>query len=395
MRAVFAALLWSSAALPATAQPTWPTKGWPVATPAAVGMNVSALDSIDADIRSGKFGFVDRFLVIRRGQLVYDRRYQQDYDRIYGDSARNARALRLHHPTGAFNYFNTWWHPYYRRGELHTLQSVTKTVVSMVIGVATTRGEFPSLDTRVLSFFDSSTVANVDDRKRRMTLRHLLTMTAGLEWNENLPYADTANTADKLEGGYDWVDFTIDRPMSEEPGTRFNYSSGATELLAHVFYRATGADIEEYAARHLFTPLGIRDWFWKRTPAGIIDTEGGLYLSATDLAKLWYLVLRSGQWEGHQVLSRDWLRASVAPAVAIGAARGAGYGLKWWIYPNPTDSTRMMWAGSGFGGQRPVIVPEDDLIVVMYQWNILPGQPSMPFMPTMRRVINAVTDRRR
>src|SRR5687767_2814786 len=101
MRVVFGALLLASAvARPAPAQSTWPTKAWPTAGPAAVGMNGRVLDSIDADIRSGKFGFVDRFLVIRGGRLVYDRRYQQDYDRVYGDSARHARALRLHHPTG-------------------------------------------------------------------------------------------------------------------------------------------------------------------------------------------------------------------------------------------------------------------------------------------------------
>lgn len=371
----------------------WPTSGWATATPAAVGINGKVLDSIDAEIRAGRYGYVDRFLVIRRGQLVFDRSYAQPYDSVYGDSARLARGLRLHHPTGAFNYFNPWWHPHYRRGNLHTLQSVTKTITSMVIGVAITRGEFPAIDTPVLAFFDTTAVKHLDDRKRRMTLRDVLTMRAGMDWNENLPYADTANTTDQLEGSYDWVRFTIDRPMSEAPGTRFNYSSGATQLLAHVFHRATGTDIEEYAARHLFAPLGITSWFWKRTPAGIIDTEGGLYLDARDLAKLWYLYLRDGQWEGRQLVSRQWVRESVTPAVPLGAARGSGYGYKWWIYRNPVDTARTMWAGSGFGGQRPIIVPEKDLIVVMYQWNILPDQRAIPFAPVMARVIRATADR--
>lgn len=369
---------------------TFPGERWPTANPRSVGLNPAVLDSIDAEIRSGRYGNVDRFLVIRRGKLAFDRRYARNYDSIYGDSARLATSLRTGDRSGPYNYFNAWWHPWYRRGDLHTLQSVTKTVTSIVIGTAVARGEFPSLDTPVLSFFNPDSVANVDDRKRRMTIRHLLTMTAGLDWDEMRPYGDMANTAIGLEASYDWVKFTIDRPMSEEPGTRFNYNSGASELLAHVFQRATGMDVEEYAARHLFAPLGIRDWFWKRTPAGVPDTEGGLYLASDDLARLWYLFLRGGEWNGRQVVTRDWVRLSTSPAIAVGNRPGAHYGLKWWLYPNPTDSTKVMWAGSGFGGQFPVAVPEEDLIVVVNQWNILPGRPSLPVGRVMARILGSL-----
>jgi CubicO group peptidase (beta-lactamase class C family) len=378
------------------AQAPWPRATWATATPASVGLNVAVLDSLDAEIRAGRHGYVDRLLVIRRGRIAYDRRYTQDYDRAYGDSARVQTALGTHDLGGPYNYFNAWWHPYYRRGDLHTLQSVTKTITSVVIGTAVTRGEFPSLDTPVLSFFDSGTVAHVDERKRRMTVRHLLTMTAGLDWDEAKSYGDTTNTAIQLEGSYDWVRFAIDRPMSEEPGTRFNYNSGATELLAHVFRRATGVDIEEYAARQLFVPIGITDWHWKRTPAGVVDTEGGLYLRSEDLARIWYLFLRGGTWDGTRVVSPEWVRASLTPAIATGPSPAAPrYGLKWWLYRNPTDTTRTVWAGNGFGGQFPMVVPEDDLVVVLNQWSILPGQRSLSWRTALTRVLNAVTDRTR
>jgi len=388
-RTLLAALVLGAAPLPA--QTPWPTTRWAAATPREVGINAAVLDSIDAEIRSGRHGYVDRLLVIRRGRLAFDRRYPQDYDRAYGDSARSATVLRSHDRTGPYNYFSSWWHPYYRRGDLHTLQSVTKTVTSIVIGVATTRGEFPSLDTPVLSFFDTTGIANLDDRKRKMTIRHLLTMTAGMDWHEDRPYTDTANTTLGLERSYDWIRFTLDRPMSDEPGARFVYNSGASQLLAHIFYRATGRDIEEYAARHLFTPLGIRDWHWKRTPAGLADTEGGLYLASEDLAKLWYLFLQNGRWDGRQVVSTEWVRASLAPAIDVdGRPGGAQYGYKWWLYPNPMAPGKVMWAGSGFGGQIPIAIPEDDLIVVINQWNIFPGQPALPVGATLRRILNAV-----
>ena len=385
----------SLVAAAAAAQTPWPTTRWTTTTPAAVGLNAAVLDSIDAEVKAGRHGYVDRILVIRRGRIAYDRRYRHDYARIHADSARVNTALTTHDLTGPYNYFNAWWHPYYRRGDLHTLQSVTKTVTSIVIGTAVTRGDFPSIDTPVLSFFDTGTVANLDARKRRMTVRHLLTMTAGIDWDEAKPYGDTTNTAIALEGSYDWVRFTIDRPMSEEPGTRFNYNSGASELLAHVFRRATGIDIEEYAARHLFAPLGIADWHWKRTPAGLVDTEGGLYLTSEDQAKLGYLFLHGGTWDGKAVVSPEWVRASVTPAVATGPSPAAPrYGLKWWLYRNPRDSTRFVWGGSGFGGQFPLVIPEDDMVVVVNQWNILGGGRSLPLRQTLLRILGAVTDRK-
>lgn len=376
------------------AQQPWPTKQWATASPSALGLNSAVLDSIDREIAEGRYGYIDRFLVIRRGRIAYDRRYKQDYDKAYGDSAKVETALSSHDLAGPYNYFNAWWHPYYRRGDLHTLQSVTKTVTSIVIGTAVTRGEFPSVDTPVLSFFDAAKVANVDERKRRMTVRHLLTMTAGFDWDESKSYSDTTNTAIGLENSYDWVKFTIDRPMSEEPGSRFNYNSGASELLAYVFRKATGVDIEEYAARHLFGPLGITNWYWKRTPAGVIDTEGGLYLASEDLAKLWYLFLRQGSWEGKQVVSQDWVRLSVTPAIATGPSPAAAkYGLKWWLYRNPADTSRFIWGGSGFGGQVPLAIPEDDMVIVFNAWNIVPGQRALPLRQVLPRLLGAVKDR--
>jgi len=369
---------------------SWPTKDWMRATPHALGVNVAALDSIDADIKSGAFGYIDRMLVIRHGRLIYDRMYRQNYDSAYRDSIHVRGALNSHDFTSPYNYYNPWWHPFYHRGDLHSLQSVTKSITSMIIGSAVTRGDFPSLDTPVLSFFDTSKVANIDERKRRMTVRHLMTMTSGLDWNEGLPYTDPRNTAIGLEESGDWVKYTIDRPMAVEPGTVFNYNSGATAVLAHVFFQATGIDIEEYAARYLFSPLGIERWFWKRGPTGLADTEGGLYLEARDLAKLWYLLSKQGEWDGHQVLSRDWVRASTSPSVAIGGT-GVSYGFGLFLRPWGRDSTHDSVGGSGFGGQLPFLLPDEDMIVVFNGWNILPGRAQLPFRQIVARISASVT----
>jgi CubicO group peptidase (beta-lactamase class C family) len=401
MAIVSAALLAISGVNPSTTftihvvsaqQPSWPTKNWPSSTPQAEGLDRRILDTFHADIAAGKYGYVDSMLVIRHGKLAYERSYKHQYDRIYREEARTRSALNPHDPSGPYNYFNTWWHPYYRRGDLHTLQSVTKTVTSAVIGVAMGRKEFPDLNTPVIKFFDTAKVANVDDRKRRMTIRHLLTMTAGLDWNEDLPYADPNNTCTVMEASFDWVQFTIDRPMVHEPGQTFQYNSGATQLLSHIFMSATGKDIEEYAAEHLFWPLGINSYFWKRSPTGLVDTEGGLYLAPRDLAKIAYLYLKKGVWEGKQIVPLEWVEASIVPSVTVSAA-GVKYGYKWWLYPYGKES-RLAFGGSGFGGQRPIVLPELDLVMVFTGWNILPDKPSLTPRVAIDRVLEAVLDRK-
>lgn len=369
---------------PAVAQKT----DWPTATPESVGLDAKVLAAFEAEIAAGAYGYVDDLLVIRRGKLVVERHWDHDYDAIYGAEAKKPGPFNPLDPGGPYNYYNAWWHPRYRRGDLHTMQSVTKTVTSVVYGAAATRNELPSLDTPVLKFFDETKVANVDERKRRMTLRHLLTMTAGFDWNED-DYADPKNLCGQMEASADWVRFAIDRPMAHEPGKVFRYNSGASQILAHVFRAAVGQDLEEYAAKRLFAPLGIERWFWKRTPGGVADTEGGLYLRPRDLAKIAQLYLSEGDWKGTRVVSREWVKASTTPALPADEKTPL-YGYKWWLAPYGPDTARLAWAGSGFGGQRPIVVPEHDLVVVATGWNIPPTTKGLGPRVLLSAVVKAV-----
>src|SRR5271169_4224078 len=160
----------------------WPTKGWATVSPASVGLDEQALLRLDKDMASGKYSqMTDSFVVFRCGKKVFERTYPHDYAKIYGKEAgeRGPLNARL---TGRYNYFDPEWHPYFHGTDLHTMQSVSKTVTSIIIGAAMQRGDFKAgLDTPVLKYFDASKVKNVDDRKRRMTLRDLLTMASGLE----------------------------------------------------------------------------------------------------------------------------------------------------------------------------------------------------------------------
>ena len=379
------------AASSVVAQDEWPTREWSTATPSEVGLDAEVLDALDADIRSGEYAYVDSMLVIRHGKVAYERYYEHDYASIYGEESRTPGPLLVNDPSGPYNYFNPWWHPYYQRSSLHSMQSVTKSVVSAVIGIAFGRGDFPALDTPVLSFFDADSVENVDERKRSMTIRHLLTMSTGLDWNEDVPYADPTNAFAIMAVTPDWVQFTFDRPMAHSPGEVFQYNSGATLILGHVFRLATGVDLEEYAVEHLFEPLGIRDYFWKRTPMGLVDTQEGLYVSSRDIAKIAYLFLKGGNWEGQEVVPGDWVKASIEPSFSVTDDGSVEYGYKWWLYHYQYQGEdRVAFAGSGFGGQRPIVLPELDLVLVFTGWNVLPGPPRLSASTAIERVLEAV-----
>lgn len=344
-----------------------PMRSWAKDRPEAVGLDERVMAAFDADLESGKYSLVDTFAVYRCGKMVFDRTYLHDYKRIYAKEASERGPLNAH-LTGWYNYFDPSWHPYYHGTDLHSMQSVSKTVSSVIIGIAMTRGDFKSgLDTPLLKYFDVAKVKNVDDRKRRITLRHVLTMTTGLDWNEDVAYDDPKNDASLMEAADDWVQYVIDRPMAQEPGKVFNYSSGVSELLAHIFEKETGKDIEQYGAKYLFAPLGI-EHFWKRTPLGAVDTEGGLFLKNSDLAKIGYLYLHGGLWEGKQIVSKGWVQQSVTSFTD--AEGDYKYGFKWWLLPR-TDRPANVWMARGFGGQRLMVFPEEDMIAVFTGWEIL------------------------
>jgi CubicO group peptidase (beta-lactamase class C family) len=353
-------------------QASWPTHGWQQRSPASVGLDETVLASLDNDIAKGKYSLVDSFQVFRCGSEVYSRKYVHDYAKLYGKEAKTKGPLNAR-LTGRYNYFDPNWHPYYHGTDLHTMQSVSKTVTSAIIGVAVTRGDFKAgLDTAVVSYFDVSKIKNVDDRKRRMTLQHVLTMTTGLDWLEDVPYDDPRSDSSRMEATDDWVQYVIDKPMAHEPGTVFDYSSGATELLAYIFQKETGQDIDAYGEKYLFAPLGIRH-HWKRTYLGVVDTEGGLYLNGADLAKIGYLYLNDGVWDGKRLISDKWVRQSLNPAVDAGW-QGLKYGFQWWLQPG-ADGKEYIWHAIGFGGQRLMVFPAQQMIATFTGWDILEDPP--------------------
>jgi CubicO group peptidase (beta-lactamase class C family) len=357
--------------------PAPPGPAWPASSPEAEGLDRAALASFDRELASGKHGYVDSMLVIRHGKVVYEKSYDhsRDYRRLFEGKGR----------PGIYNYYDPGWHPYYKKTRLHTMQSVSKSVTSALIGIAIRRGEIPSVDATVAPYFAELGVAS-DPMRERMTLADVLTMRTGIRWDEeSTDYTDPANNCAVMEGTKDWVRYVLEQPMAAEPGTTFVYNSGATQLLSYIIRKATGKQADDYARENLFGPIGIHDFHWKRTPKGLADTEGGLYLKPRDLARLGALFLHDGVWGNRRILPETWVKASTAPITHTNE-EGLDYGYQWWIRPDAF----MAW---GYGGQFLMVVPRLDLIAVFTGWNIY-EKPELDPRVALERVVAAVKDER-
>ncbi len=362
----------------------WPAETWPVSTPEAEGIDAAALDSLVADLESGEYGLVDAFLLIRNGRVVADHRFSQDYDSVF--------ALYGGEP-GMYNYDDPAWHPYRDGTELHSLQSVTKSVTSAALGIAVDEGLIESVQVPAYSFFSDYEPYPSDSRKEATTLEDFLTMRSGIAWQTEGGYADAEHSTVLLEASDEWIRFVLEQPTDTLPGAVYEYNDGVSVLIGKILREATGQRADEWARDRLFEPIGIDDFYWKITPDGEADTEGGLYLTTHDLARIGYLFLREGDWEGRQVISREWVKASTAPLVSdVNPDNGEpdpGYGYQWWV-PQRGDGGPEVYMGNGYGGQFLQVVPEHDLVVVFNGWHHHERPPRSTYGVLWERILPAL-----
>ncbi|MBE1282899.1 MAG: serine hydrolase [Rhodobacteraceae bacterium] len=248
--------------------------------------------------------------------------------------------------------------------ELHDLRSVSKSIVSLLYGIALDKGLVPPPDAPLLAQFPKH--ADLSDPKRdAITIEDVLTMLLGLEWNENLPYTDPRNSEIAMEQAPDKVRFILSRPIVAPPGTQWVYSGGATALLGELIGRGSGQSLDQFAQTHLFAPLGITQVDWVPGLDGRASAASGLRLTARDLARIGQMIANSGTFDGKQIVPSDWLVQSLtAHADTAGPLR---YGYHWWLAP---EGTPPVWAaGLGNGGQQLSIGRETGTIIVIQAGN--------------------------
>jgi CubicO group peptidase (beta-lactamase class C family) len=256
---------------------------------------------------------------------------------------------------------------------VHTAQSISKSVTSLLVGIAHDRGALPSLDTKLLGFFpEYSDLAYVDEAKRAVTVHDLMTMRSGISFWED-PY-DGSPLQQLNTCHCDWLRLVLDRPMAAAPGAMWAYNSGGVIVLGGVLRAATSETADQFADHTLFVPLGIKAWAWTRgQPNGLPHMGGGLALRATELARIGYLVLMRGVWNGTQIVSNEWLTQSTARSTTLTPAffpYNSDYGLLWWLFPRngmpgSASGDDYIVAAVGTGGQWLFIDRQKKLVVVI------------------------------
>ncbi len=298
---------------------------------------------LDTAFAAGELSGLHSVLVIHKGSVIAERHYPGD-DQRWGT------------PLGEIKH---------NKDSLHDLRSVTKSITSLLYGIALSESIVPGLDESLIQQFPEYADLTGDQQRSRIRIRHALSMKMGTEWNEDLPYSDPRNSEIAMEQASDRYRFVLDRPMVNEPGDWWTYNGGATALIGKLIAKGAGVPVDVYARRRLFTPLGIKEFEWVAGTDGVPSVASGLRMNIHDLARIGRLVLDKGVWQGKQIVPADWLDVSFTPHAKL--RDGLRYGLFWWLGP---EGTPPYWvAGFGNGGQRLMISPANKLIVVVFAGN--------------------------
>lgn len=253
---------------------------------------------------------------------------------------------------------------------LHDLRSVTKSIVSLLYGIALDKGLVPPPTAPLFAQFPDYADLAADIGRSKIAIEHALTMTLGMEWDENRPYTDPENSEIAMENAPDRYRFVLERPIIAEPGTAWIYSGGSVALVGAIIERGSGKSLPDFAREVLFEPLDIAKCHWSTGYDGVASAASGLRLSAPDLLKIGMLVLQKGVWNGQRVVSEDWINQSLTPAISTGD--GLSYGRLWFCgdASAPAFSDLRPWsAGFGNGGQRLWLMPDAGIATVIYSGN--------------------------
>jgi len=341
-----------SQALPSTRYQVPPAgnDGWKTASADWLDVDSTRLATLTGTIRAWPELGVHAILIERDGKLIYEE-YFDGFDERWGQSLGRVSMTAE---------------------SKHDLRSVTKSVVSALIGIAHAEGKIQSLDDPLVRWFPEYPELDTPDR-RRVTLAHVLAMTSGFKWNEDVPYNDPRNDEIRMTRDPTPLRFALSKPFAVDPGADFNYNGGLTHVMAAVLERATKTSIEEYAKTKLFEPLGITEVEWMGDLAGMPAAASGLRLRARDVAKFGSLYLHGGKWNGKQVIPNSWVDLSTRrhfrfrPRTGADAGGEFGYGYFWWYSCFPSAAGLIEARNAvGNGQQRIFVLPGLNMVVTIF-----------------------------
>ena len=306
----------------------YPSESWRECSPGEVGMDKEKLEACNNEIARliGMDYEIHSVLVIKEGYIV------------------------------AEQYYNK----YFKKDIEHIIHSCTKSFTSAAVGIAVDKGYLDGVDEKMYEFFPEYQIADFTEAKKSITIRDLLTMSAGLDWHElGLSYSDPQNTFYQWRRVEDRIGFILDRPVVYQPGSTHEYNSGCSDLLSIIVQKTTGMRTDSFASKYLLVPIGIKDYYWAIDPAGHAVGYGQMRMTSRNMARFGYLYLKNGWWEDEQLISEAWIAESRDKQIPVQISPGASYyGYQFWV----TDFG--MYTAMGYGGQWIMILPDYEMIVV-------------------------------
>ncbi len=313
------------------------------------GMDTTQIVNLTKLILSETFPNIHSLLILKDNKLVYEN-YFAGYDEIIGK-----KLGYVEHSVD----------------DLHDCRSISKSVTSACIGIAVKKGLIANIDEPVFSYFKQYQ-DKFDVQKKKITIRHLLTMTSGLKWNEDISYRDPRNTELRMDMSSDPIGFILGRPMTSEPGSTWNYNGGNTQLLAAIIKSVSGLTLDKFAEQELFVPLGIEKYEWLPLIKNIPAAASGLRLRSRDLLKFGMLYMNGGRWQKKDLLNNDWVVESLNSVVERPSTKdkNAGYGFQFWTYTEKVNDKEIeIQEAKGNGGQRLFFCKSLNLLVLITAGN--------------------------
>ena len=310
-----------------------PISSWQTAPPETQSLNGTYFVSMINHVNSGEFGNIKSILIARNNYLVFEK------------------------------YFNGA-----ERDQLHILYSVTKSVTSVATGIAITKENNFTVDDKISNYFPGYS-SYFDSLKSQITIKNVLTMSAGFQWNElSIPYSDPNNDFNKMFASSDEIGYVLQKNVVNTPGTKFTYNTGLPLLQSVILASSTGMSVDEYTNQNLFDKLGISNWSWNSFPDEVTNTGSGLSLRPIDLALIGQLLLNNGIWNSEQVVKQEWIDESTQNSINVNPYYNYGY--YWWRFSdsNPVISklpVNNLFFGWGYSDQFLFVVPVYNMLIVI------------------------------
>lgn len=299
---------------------------------------------IETAFKEGQLKGLHAVYVLHKGNVVAES-YFTGHDEIWGDSV----GIRK-----------------FDAASLHDIRSITKSIVSILYGIALSEDLVPDTENSLLAQFPQYQDLVDDPDRQKISIHHALSMMMGVQWDESAPYTSVKNSEIAMERAPDRYRYALDRSMINAPGENWVYNGGATTLIGQIIAQGTGKSIDEYAEEKLFSPLGITHFEWSKGSDGTPSAAAGLRMKASDLAKIGLMLINNGLYENTQIVPPSWLKRSFT-AYTTTTENKLRYGYFWWL--SPADDPLIWVEGSGIGGQSLDLVKSSEYVSVIFAGN--------------------------